>query len=60
MLKTESVLKNETYKILWDLAIETDHLISTRRTNLVLIYKKKEKEIVILWVLLFWRTSKWK
>ena len=27
----ESVLKNETHKLLWDFEIQTDHLISTRR-----------------------------
>ena len=35
MHNPESVLKNETYKILWDFEIQTDHLISTRRPAFV-------------------------
>ena len=38
----ESVLENETHKILWDFEIQTDHLISTRRPDRV--NKKKKKE----------------
>ena len=41
MLKTESVLENEAYKILWNFEIQTDHLIPARRPDLVLIIKKK-------------------
>ena len=33
MHKLESVLKNETHKILWDLEIQTDHQILTRRPD---------------------------
>ena len=36
-----SVLENETQKLLWDFDIQTDHLISTRRQDLVIINKKK-------------------
>ena len=36
-----SFLVNETYKPLWDLEIQTDHLISARRPNLKIINKKK-------------------
>ena len=28
-----SVLDNDTHKLLWDFDIQTDHLISARRTN---------------------------
>ena len=35
------VLENDTYKLLWDLNIQTDHLISTRRPDLIIISKKK-------------------
>ena len=31
-------------KILWDFDIQTDHLISARRTNLEIVNKKKKKE----------------
>ena len=39
--KPESVLENETHKILWDFEIQTDHLITARRPDLVLINKKE-------------------
>ena len=41
MLNLESVLENETHKILWDFDIQTDHQISARRPDLVIINKKK-------------------
>ena len=39
--KPEFILKNATYKIPWDLKIQTNHQILARRPDLVLIYKKK-------------------
>ena len=33
----EPVLENETHKIPWDFEIETDHLISARRPDLVIV-----------------------
>ena len=36
MHKPESTLKNEMYKILWDVAIQTNRLISARRSDLVI------------------------
>ena len=44
MHNPESVLENETHKLLWDFEIQTDHLISTRRPDLVILKKKKEIE----------------
>ena len=41
MHKLESVLENEAHKILLDFEIQTDHLISARRPEPVLINKKK-------------------
>ena len=35
-----SVLKTDTHKLLWDLDIHRDHLISTRRPNIIIINKK--------------------
>ena len=35
------LLENETHKILWDFVMQTDHQISARRPDLVLINKKK-------------------
>ena len=37
-----SVLENDTYKLLWDFDIQTDHLISARRSDLIIINKKKK------------------
>ena len=36
------VLENDTHKLLWDFDIQTDHLISARRPNLIIINKKKK------------------
>ena len=38
------VLENDTYKLLWDFDIQTDHLISTRRPDIIIINKKKKKK----------------
>ncbi len=35
------VLENNTHKVLWDFDIHTDHRISARRPDLVIINKKK-------------------
>ena len=37
------VLENDTHKLLWDFGIRTDHLISARRPDLMIINKKKKK-----------------
>ena len=34
------VLENDTHKLLWDFDIHTDHLISARRPDLIIINKK--------------------
>ena len=39
------ILENDTHKLLWDFDIQTDHLISTRRPDLIIINKKKKKKI---------------
>ena len=39
------VLEKDTYKLLWDFDIQTDHLISARRPDLIIINKKKKKKI---------------
>ena len=43
MQNRESFQENETHKLLWDFEIQTDHLISARRTYLVIIKKIKKK-----------------
>ena len=37
----ESVLENEDYKILWDISIQTDHVIEAKRPDLVAVDKKE-------------------
>ena len=44
MHKAESVRENGSHKILWDFQIQTDHVISTRRPDFVIINKRKEKK----------------
>ena len=39
------VLENDTHKLLWDFDIKTDHLISARRPDLIIINKKKNCKI---------------
>ena len=39
------VRENNTHKIPWDFDIHTDHLISDRRPDLIIINKKKKKRI---------------
>ena len=38
---TESVLENDIRKLLWDFEIQTDHLISATRPDLIIINKKE-------------------
>ena len=42
MYKLESVLENETYKVLCDFERQTDHLIPTKRPDLMIISKKQK------------------
>ena len=44
MHNPESVLENETHKILYDFEIQTDYLISARRPNLMIVNKKRKKK----------------
>ena len=37
-------LENDTHKLLWDFDIQTDHLISASRPDLIIINKKKKKK----------------
>ena len=39
------VQENDTHKLLWDFDIQTDHLISARRPDLIIINRKKKKKI---------------
>ena len=42
MHNSEYVLENETHKLLRNFEIQTDHLISERRPDLIVINKKEE------------------
>ena len=44
MHNPESVLGNETHKLLWDFKIQTDHLISARKPDLKKQNKQKKKK----------------
>ena len=37
------VLENDTHKLLWDFDIKTDHQISARRPDLIIINNKKKE-----------------
>ena len=45
------VLENDTHKLLWDFDIQTEHVISARRPDLIII-NKKERELAKLSTLL--------
>ena len=42
MYNPAPVLENATHKLLWDFDIKTDHQISARRPDLIIINKKKK------------------
>ena len=42
MHKLTPVLENDTYKLLWDFNIQTDHLNPAKRPDLIIIHNKKE------------------
>ena len=43
-----SVLENETHTLLWDFNIQTDHLISARRPDLITINNEKKRTCIIV------------
>ena len=49
------VLENDTHKLQWDFGIHTDHLISARRPDLIIINKKRQ--LAKLSILLSWWTT---
>ena len=51
----ESVLENETHKLLWDFQIQTGYQISAKRPDLIIINKKRE--VAELWTLVSWQTT---
>ena len=55
MVYAQTVLENETHKPLWDFEIQTDHLISARWADFIMIKKKRTCQIVDFAV----RTDHW-
>ena len=43
-----SVLENEIHKFLWGFEIQTDHIISTRRPDLIKINNSKKRTCIIV------------
>ena len=52
------VLENDTHKFLRDFDIQTDHLIPTRRPDLIVINSKEKRELAKLSTLLHQLTRK--
>ena len=48
MHNSAPVLENNTHKLQWDFDIHTDHLISARRPDLIIINKKKKRTCKIV------------
>ena len=44
MHNPESVIENETHKLLWDFEKQTDNLISARRPYQVIVNEKREHD----------------
>ena len=45
MYNPASVRENDTHKLLWDFDIQTDHLISSRRPDIIIINEKKKENL---------------
>ena len=43
----ESVVENKNLKILWDFTIQCDHMIETRRLDIVVVDKIKKETMII-------------
>ena len=60
MHKPAAVLEEEKHKLLWDFEIQTHHLISARRPDLMIPPPKKKKvkrKPLELWISLSWLTT---
>ena len=54
------ILENDMHKLLRDFDIQTYHLISARRPDLIIINKKKRRKFAKLSTLLSRQTTEWK
>ena len=43
----ERVVENESFKILWDMSIQCDHIIATRKPDIVVVEKENNKVIIV-------------
>ena len=57
MHNPDPVLENDTHKLPWDFNIQTDHLISVQRPDLIIINKKKTRKSAKLSSLLSRQTT---
>ena len=51
------VLENDTHKLIWEFDVQTGHLISARKPDLIIINNKKKREFAKLSTLLFRLTT---
>ena len=47
MYNPETVLEDETHKLLWNFEIQTDHIILARRLNLVIVKTEKIENLPV-------------
>ena len=43
----ERVVENESFKILWDMSIQCDHIIAARKPDIVVVEKENNKVIIV-------------
>jgi len=47
MMPTQAVIDKENVKILWDVNIQTDHIIEHRRPEIVVVHKENKMALLI-------------
>ena len=50
----DGVIENERCKILWDMNIQYDHVIETRRPDIVVVVDKKNNKVIIVDIASLW------
>ena len=48
------MIENERCKILWDMNIQYDHVIETRRPDIVVVVDKKNNKVIIVDIASLW------
>ena len=62
------MIENDRCKILWDMNIQCDHVIETRRPDIVVVVDKKNNKVIIVDIASLWdvtecmkrRVKRWK